>query len=281
MITRRDQIDLKKGKDEEPKQAPNDTEAGAETGAGSPKAKAKAKAKGRAKGKAKAKAKASPKVRMTPKRKARKGAVEEAANAPGTPERRVLFQDDQGAAAPAEDGQPADTQPQGGEGDAAPPGRSKGKVRRGGGEAGQDAEAKVAPAPKRARRARAADPVEVATKHFKEDALDDPSLRGIFMQNFKKMENMPWDDLKASLINQNAVKMEKAQVNMYWSRVAGGVKLLTDPAKPEIHYFSFRVSTFNNRMVAAYLAALLFVSGLQSPLNQLFIKRCGHLKFCL
>ena len=249
VLTRRDQIELRNGKEENgnPEQLAGggDATGGAVQQAAGPAAKAKAKRRAKAKAKGEAKPKATPKKRG---RKALKGDADEQPRK--TPERRTLF-DDVEQLAEGEGGVAAS-------GSAGPdPGNGDDGSRR----------AQLSPMAKRMARS---SPKAKAKGKAKAKARSkphplahllhvDPEMAETFKESFKSSEGLPFDDLKMHLVNKKAA-FNKCALNAYWSRVCCGVKLLLEPAVPEVAYFAYKGGGFNARLAAAYTSALLMVS---------------------
>ena len=205
-----------------------------------PKAKAKAKRKAKAKAKAEAKPKATPKKRG---RKVVKADPEEPARK--TPERRTLFADEEEA------------DKQGGEADGgvdqASPGRAKIPLS----PMAKNMAQKSSPKAK----AKAKGKARAKGKAQKQDPLahllyEDSVMGGVFRQAFRTAEGLPFDDLKTHLVGKKQA-FNKCMLNCYWSRACCGVKSIMEPSTPEVAYFAYKGGSFNARLAAAYMSALL------------------------
>ena len=92
------------------------------------------------------------------------------------------------------------------------------------------------------------------------DLVDD-RMKGIFLQVLKEVAKMPYDDMKEHLMSKK-VQMENkvCRLNIYWTKCAAAVSLLTEESPFDVVGFSFRTGSFNTRMCAAFTCAWLGVT---------------------
>ena len=93
------------------------------------------------------------------------------------------------------------------------------------------------------------------------NGLVDDRMKGIFLQVLKEVAKMPFDDMKDHLISKK-VQMENkvCRLNVYWTKCAAAVSLLTEESPFDVVGFSCRTGSFNTRMCAAYMCAWLGVT---------------------
>ena len=240
------------------------------------KAKAKAKAKSKATAKAKAAAKTAdakkqPKAKASPKRRrGKKAAKTEAAEAAEVPEaaeeaemeegaeaemglasaKRKLFEDEieEGGMALKKPASKKAKGPDGGarNGDAPDAkGKSKGKGRgagrgkgRGKGKSGQSGD---------------------------EPDLTSEEMQKTFLEGMRVNDGCSFEDVKINLVRNNPLIIGKAQLSVYWSRAAVGLKLLIQVGCPQVAYFAFKApegvsDAWNKQMTVSFISATLMAS---------------------
>jgi len=95
-------------------------------------------------------------------------------------------------------------------------------------------------------------------------AMEDDTMKGVFLQHMKEVKDCTYDDLK-EVLNSKKVECKVTKgclrFNIYWTRCSGAASLCLQPPKwVDAASFAFKAGTWNMRMSAAFTCVWLMVA---------------------
>lgn len=92
-------------------------------------------------------------------------------------------------------------------------------------------------------------------------AMEDPTMKGVILQMIKEVKDLDYQEAKSRLSQEKEeLEGKHANLNVYWSKGFSSVRLLLDPAKPDVCCFNYKQGNWNVRMAAAFTSSWLMVT---------------------